>query len=143
MKIIKKIGKWLLIITSGILTLILVFLLIIRVNSTGKEEPFKDENGKIIPNSIAVIEDKVINGAPQRLTIRGKDVNNPVLVKVHGGPGYPHIPPMYRILGIDLEDLFVVCYWDQRGSGSAYTPDIPDSTITLPQIVDDGLEAEV
>ena len=140
MKILKKIGKWLLIITSGILTLILVLLLIIRVNSTGKEEPFKDENGKIIPNSIAVIEDKVINGAPQRLTIRGKDVNNPVLLKVHGGPGYPHIPPMYRILGIDLEDLFVVCYWDQRGSGPAYSPDIPDSTLTLPQIVDDGLE---
>jgi pimeloyl-ACP methyl ester carboxylesterase len=139
-RVLKSIGKWFLFLLGGIIGLVLILVLIIRINSTGREEPFKDENGKIIPNSIAVIEDKVINGAPQRLTIRGKDVNNPVLLKVHGGPGYPHIPPMYRILGIDLEDLFVVCYWDQRGSGPAYTPDIPDSTLTLPQIVYDGLE---
>ena len=140
MKIIKKIGKWLLIITISILTLILVLLLIIRINSTGVEEPFLDENGKEIPNSIAVIEQPVMNGAPQRLTIRGKDINNPVLLRVHGGPGSTYLPALFQLTGIDLEDLFVVCYWDQRGSGPAYTPDIPDSTITLPQIVDDGLE---
>jgi len=139
-KVLNKIFKGILIVVSAILSLILVILLIIRYNSKAIEEPFTDENGKIIPNSIAVIEDPLINGVPQRLTIRGTDINNPILLKVHGGPGYSFTPPMYRILGNQVEDHFVVCYWDQRGSGPAYTTDIPDSTITLPQIVDDGLE---
>jgi len=82
----------------------------------------------------------VINGAPQRLTIRGKDIKNPVLLRVHGGPGSPAPPAALKAFNIDLEDIFTVCYWDQRGSGLAYQENIPDSTITLNQIVDDGLE---
>ena len=140
MKIIKKIGKWLLYIIGSIIALFLVLLLIIRINSTGKEEPFLDEHGNVLANSIAVIEQPIMNGVVQRLVIRGKDVSKPVLLRVHGGPGSTYVPPFFQVAGIDMEDLFVVCYWDQRGSGPAYTPDIPDSTITLPQIVDDGLE---
>ena len=80
----------------------------------------------------------VINGAPQRVTIRGKDINNPVLLRVTGGPG-ALTPAANKVIGIDLEDLFTVCYWDQRGAGPAYNSSIPDSTITLDQIVEDGL----
>ncbi|WP_338357396.1 alpha/beta hydrolase [Yeosuana marina] len=143
MKILKKIGKWILFLLGGIIGIILIVLLIIRINSSGVEEPFLDEHSEVLPNSIAMHEDKIINGVPQRLTIRGKDINNPVLLQVHGGPG-GHMPPvLHRLLNIDLEDLFTVCYWEQRGSGSAYylhADKIPDSTITLKQIVDDGLE---
>jgi len=140
MKLLKKIGKWILIIIGGVISLLLIFLLIIRINSSGVEEPFLDESSDIIPNSIAVHEDMVINGAPQRVTIRGKDKNNPVLLRVHGGPGSPYPPAISKIFGFDLEDLFTVCYWEQRGAGLAYTDSIPDSTITLDQIVNDGLE---
>ena len=140
MKLLKKIGKWLLYLLGSIVALILILLLIIRINSTGVEEPFLDANGNELPNSIAVIEQPVMNGAVQRLVIRGKDISKPVLLRVHGGPGSTYLPPFFQVAGIDMEDLFVVCYWDQRGSGPAYTPDIPDSSITLPQIVDDGLE---
>jgi len=139
MEILKKVGKWLLYILSGIIALILVLLLVIRINSTGVEEPFLDENGNGLPNSIAYHEDMIINGAPQRVTIRGKDLNNPVLLRVTGGPGGFHTPAAYKVFGVDLEDLFTVCYWDQRGAGPAYNSSIPDSTITLDQIVKDGL----
>jgi pimeloyl-ACP methyl ester carboxylesterase len=139
-RVLKSIGKWFLISLGGIVGLILIFLLLIRINSTGKEKPFLDEHGNVLANSIAVIEHPVINGVPQRLVIRGKDIRKPVLLRVHGGPGSTYLPPLFQLAGNDLEDLFVVCYWDQRGSGPAYTPDIPDSTLTLPQIVDDGLE---
>lgn len=139
MKILKKIGKWLLYILSGIITLILVLLLVIRINSTGVEEPFLDGHGDILPNSVTYHEDMVINGAPQRVTIRGKDINNPVLLRVTGGPGSFHMPAANKIFGVDLEDLFTVCYWDQRGAGPAYNSSIPDSTLTLEQIVNDGL----
>ncbi len=140
MKIIKKIAKWFLFLLSGIVAAISIILLIIQINSDGVQEPFLDAQGKVLPNSIAMHEDRVINGAPQRLTIRGKDMNNPVLLRVHGGPGSPFPVAALKIFGVDLEDLFTVCYWDQRGSGLAYKGNIPDSTITLNHIVDDGLE---
>ena len=138
-KILKTIGKGMLFLVSGVIAFILVLLLIVRMNSTGVPDPVKDEKGKIIPGSISVIEDREINGIVQRLSIRGVDTLNPVLLRVHGGPGAPHIPPFYQLMNCDLEDLFTVCYWDQRGSGFAYTPETPDESITLPQIVDDGL----
>ncbi len=119
MKILKKIGKWFLVLLGAFIAFILVVLLIIRINSSGNEEPFLDEKGNVLPNSIAMHEDMLINGAPQRITIRGKDKNNPVLLIVHGGPGYPFLPVFYKLTGADLEDIFTVCYWDQRGSGLA------------------------
>ena len=131
MKILKKIGKWFLVLLGAFIAFILVVLLIIRINSSGNEEPFLDEKGNVLPNSIAMHEDMIINGVSQRITIRGKDKNNPVLLIVHGGPGAPILPVVYKITGVDLEDLFTVCYWDQRGSGLAYNDSIPDSSITL------------
>src|SRR5210317_252207 len=139
MKILRKLGKWILILIGSIISLILIILLIIRINSSGVEEPFLGENGNVLPNSIAYHEDMVINGAPQRVTVRGKDINNPVLLRVTGGPGAFHYPAANKIIGNDLEDLFTVCYWDQRGAGPAYNSSIPESTITLDQIVEDGL----
>ncbi len=140
MKILKKIGKWTLVLLGTIVGFILILLLIVRINSSGIEEPFMDENGELIPNSIAMHEDMIINDVPQRITIRGKDLTNPVLLIVHGGPGAPILPVVYRLTGIDLEDIFTVCYWDQRGSGLAYNDSIPDSSITLNHIVHDGIE---
>lgn len=139
MNTLKKVGKWLLYLIGLIIAFVLIVLVIIKINSTGQEEPFVDENGDVVANSIAMHKDIDINGVPQRITIRGSDVDNPVLLRVHGGPGSASPPVLSRINGFDLEDLFTVCYWEQRGSGLAYTPDIADATITLEQIVDDGL----
>ena len=140
MKILKKTGKWFLVLFGILIGIILVLLLIIRINSSGNEEPFLDKEGNILPNSIAMHKDMTLNGVPQRITIRGKDVNNPVLLIVHGGPGAPIFPVIYKLTGAALEDIFTVCYWEQRGSGLAYNDGIPESSITLNQIVDDGLE---
>ncbi len=125
---------------GAIVGIILILLLIIQINSSGNEEPFLDGQGNVLPNSIAMHENMTLNGVPQRVTIRGKDMNNPILLMVHGGPGAPILPVFYKLLNVDLEDLFTVCYWEQRGSGLAYNDSIPDSSITLNQIVDDGLE---
>lgn len=140
-KIIRRIGKWLLIVVGSLIGFIGIILLLIRLYSPGKEEAITGKNGQILPHSIAMHEDRMINGVPQRLTIRGNDIRNPVLLVVHGGPGQPWPPVLYHLTHIDLEDLFTVCYWEQRGSGSAYfahPEEIPDSTVTLDQIVEAG-----
>jgi hypothetical protein len=119
MKTLIKVGKWLLYIIGGILAFMLIVLIIVKINSSGVEEPFLDENGDVIANIIAMHEDIEINGVSQRITIRGRDMSNPVLLRVHGGSGSATPPIISKIKGFDLEDIFTVCYWEQRGSGSA------------------------
>lgn len=139
-KTFKKIGKFILL-TLGLMALLIGMLLaVVLINSGEKPEPIVDKNGEFLPNSIAIIKDTIINGAMQRLTIRGQDINNPILLRVHGGPGQPHAPQAFRSVGIDLEDLFTVCYWDQRGAGPAYFKEkTPDSLINKDAIIQDGL----
>ena len=116
MKIIKKIAKIFLYLVLGIIGIFLILLFVIWISSPSEEPKFKNESGDIVENSIAEIEDREINGVAQRLVIRGKDISNPILLRVHGGPGLSHFPPIYRHFNTSLEDAFIVCYWDQRGS---------------------------
>jgi pimeloyl-ACP methyl ester carboxylesterase len=136
---IRKIFRVLLYVIGSVIALFAVLLIIIRINSSGKAEPVKNANGDTPPNSIAIIKDTVINGMAQRLTIRGHDRSNPVLLRVHGGPGKLEPPQAYRATNIDLEEFFTVCYWDQRGVGPAFDPSIDDPKYTIEQIVQDGL----
>jgi pimeloyl-ACP methyl ester carboxylesterase len=61
-----------------------------------------------------------------------------VLLVVHGGPGMPdyvlteEYPP-------ELEDLFTVVWWDQRGAGLSYDPNIPAESMTIEQYISDTL----
>lgn len=131
MKFIKNLA---LIITA----LILIVLLFLVLVSPQKTKPFLDKNGSILENSIAEIRDIEINGIKQRILIRGKDLSNPVLLHLHGGPGGPDRPLMNK--NNNLEDIFTVCYWDQRGAGASYSSDIPLETMTQSQFINDGIE---
>jgi hypothetical protein len=50
-------------------------------------EPFRDQDGRIRPRSVATMEMETIGGIPQSLWFRGMDVDNPALILLHGGPG--------------------------------------------------------
>ena len=78
-----------------------------------------------------------VNGDEQHLLIRGKDVENPILLFLHGGPG---MPMMYlaHTFQDELEQHFVVVHWDQRSSGKSWK-DEPDTTsINIRQYLDDA-----
>ena len=70
--------------------------------------------------------------------IKGKDINNPVLLFVHGGPGMPEYWLTQRY-PTGLEDHFTVVWWEQRGAGLSYSPDIPPATMTAEQFVADTI----
>ncbi len=60
-----------------------------------------------------------LGGQEQYLLIRGKDVSNPVLVWLHGGPSSPDSFVNYTFQKY-LVDEYTVVNWDQRGCGRTY-----------------------
>lgn len=60
-----------------------------------------------------------INGIRQYLHIRGKNLKNPVLLILHGGPGSP-MTAMAHGFQYDWEDKYTVVEWDQRQAGKTY-----------------------
>jgi len=105
-KVSKRIGYNI----GRIVTFAVIVLIIIRINSSGEEESFRDENGEVAVNGIAMHETIDINGVPQRNTMRGRDVGNHALLRVHGGSGSAVPPVNPGINGFDLIDLSTPCY---------------------------------
>lgn len=87
-------------------------------------------------NSIATINSVEIGGIDQCVMIRGADVSKPILLFLHGGPGYSQIS-YARKYQSELEENFIVVNWDQRGSGKSYSPSIDKDTMTVEQFVAD------
>lgn len=90
-------------------------------------------------NSVACIEKVYIGEMEQFIMVRGKDVSKPLLLFLHGGPGYPQIS-YARKYQEKLENEFIVVNWDQRGSGMSYSNDVPKNTMNREQFVKDTIE---
>ena len=57
----------------------------------GSTPPFRTLTGEILPGSIAEIAYLRLGGLDQWVMIRGESVANPLLILVHGGPGFPEL----------------------------------------------------
>ncbi len=76
----------------------------------------------------------------QWISIRGLNRANPVLLFIHGGPGYPTMPMSWAFQK-PWEDFFTVVQWDQRGVGKNWANAHHKTlapTITLEQLVADA-----
>lgn len=125
-----------------ILSILVCFLLaigILLIYSPGNSEPFMDENGKPMKGSISEKVFTQIGGIQQGMFIKGKDLRNPVLLYLHGGPAFPNYFLMEKF-NPGLEDHFTVCYWEQRGGGLSYHPGIPHESMTFEQLASDTIE---
>jgi pimeloyl-ACP methyl ester carboxylesterase len=79
-----------------------------------------------------------INGVPQGMFIKSRDVNHPVLLFLHGGPGMPEYF-LTQKYPTGLEEDFTVVWWDRRGAGLSYRPHNPRETMTVEQSIADTL----
>ena len=79
-----------------------------------------------------------IGGLKQAISIRGDNKNNPVMVYLHGGPGYPLFPfePLQESM-LRLERQFTMVYWEQRGTGKSFNWRIPRRSMNIEQFVED------
>ena len=120
----------------GLLVCLFIFLLI---KSPGKPEQYLDNIGKPIVGSISEKTFVIIGGVKQGMFIRSKNLNNPILLYVHGGPAFPNyfLIDKYKP---ELEDYFTVCYWEQRGGGLSYTPEVSLRSMNFKQLASDAIE---
>jgi pimeloyl-ACP methyl ester carboxylesterase len=100
---------------------------------------FKDAKGRILENSIATIESIRLGEVDQTIMIRGKDMSHPILLFLHGGPGWAQIG-YARHVQSELEKHFIVVNWDQRGSGKSQSNEIRGTGMTIEQLVQDAGE---
>lgn len=133
----RKVRQIMLIAISIILAFIVILAGVLLLMSPGKQTPFTDDNGATLEGSLSEKIYVDINGVKQAMFIKSKDATHPVLLFLHGGmPEYF----LTRRYPTGLEDQFTVVWWEQRGSGIAYNPDIPRDTLTHEQLVSDTIE---
>lgn len=117
------------------------FLLIIfnasifSYNSTFSPASIKPSTTK----NIYSLEQVNLGGVRQTILITGKDSSKPLLLFVHGGPGFTEIA-LVRKYNRELDKYFIVVNWDQRGTNLSYDPAIPTATMSMDQIVSDAHE---
>jgi len=88
--------------------------------------------------SISMLGQVEINGAGHEVMIRGADLNNPLIIFVHGGPGCSEIPYVRKYQEA-LERNFTIVHYDQRGSGKSYHFFEDYSNLTTDLLADDLL----
>ncbi|PKP09909.1 MAG: alpha/beta hydrolase [Bacteroidetes bacterium HGW-Bacteroidetes-4] len=71
----------------------------------------------------------------QAVTIRGQNADNPVLIHLHGGPGYPLYPFINDLQ--PLEEYFTLVYWEQRGTAKSFSKNLPESSMTTDTLLRD------
>ena len=93
--------------------------------------------GNTSANPISELIEVNINGKEEWISIRGKDIDNPILLFLAGGPGGTQLGAVRRNLAA-LEDNFVVVNWEQAGSGKSYNV-MPTKDITIDTYINDGI----
>jgi len=78
----------------------------------------------VTPDGIERMQAVRIGGIDQWITVRGTDRRNPILLMIHGGPGYVSMPTSWYFQR-GWEDYFTVVQWDQRGAGKTYAANDP------------------
>jgi proline iminopeptidase len=96
----------------------------------------------LTPDGIERLEQVRIGGIEQWVSVRGVDRRNPVLLYIHGGPGYVSMPMSWWSTR-GWEEYFTVIQWDQRAAGKTYLLNDRESiaaTLTNERMVADAEE---
>jgi proline iminopeptidase len=112
-------------------------LLISACNNTDNKQV--DTIPSLAADSSALPQYVELGGLQQAIRVAGTDLSHPVLLLLHGGPGFTEMA-LFAEYNKELEKKFIVVNWDQRGAGLSYSPDIPRSTMNIEQFINDAHE---
>ena len=136
---INPIKRMLQIIFSIALAFFLIITSILLIYSPGKIEQYLDDRGNPITGTISEKTFIKIGAVKQGMFIRSKNINNPVLLYVHGGPAFPNYFLIDKFQP-GLEDYFTVCYWEQRGGGLSYSSEVTLESMNFNQLASDAID---
>lgn len=125
---IKKIFK-----ITGIVIASLI-IIVLAAHFIGRAVNNRTPNGGI--NKSFYVE---INGTKQWINIYGKDIKNPVLLYLHGGPGSATSSVDYAFTR-QWADVYTIVTWDQRNCGKSYDKDNNGTELTYELFMEDGKE---
>jgi pimeloyl-ACP methyl ester carboxylesterase len=134
--LLRKAGRIMWIAAIILLAAVVLLAGLLLAMSPGKPAQYLDANGQPLANSLSEKMRVNINGVEQGMFIKSRNVDNPVLLFVHGGPGMPEYW-LTRWYPTGLEEYFTVVWWEQRGAGLSYSPDIPPESMTAEQFIAD------
>lgn len=80
-----------------------------------------------------------LGGEKQYVEITGTSSTNPVLLFIHGGPGWPQTPHL-RYFNADLTKSTILVAWEQSGCGKSFMTNPNPKNLSLEQIVSDAHE---
>src|SRR5712691_12338012 len=108
----------------------------VRLKNPGTTPAFLAADGSVLAGSIAETAFLRLGGIDQWIMIRGESRANPILVLVHGGPGFPETS-FFRCFNSSLEKTFTVVYWEQRGAGRSFIPNLSEADMKIERFVSD------
>jgi len=122
----------------------LIILLVLLVVSVTMIYPaiIRQANRIESPPGIDTMEIVEIDGISQVLHFRGQNVENPVVLVLHGGPGNSDMPMLHNYQ-FELEHYFTFVRWDQRNAGRTFFLNDPEEvleTLTFERVVRDAYE---
>jgi proline iminopeptidase len=134
-----RITKWVGLVGAALILLLVSSAFVwrlIRQHSISQARAIHDAHG------VDSLERVRIGGIDQWIQVRGQDVDNPILLFVHGGPGVAFIPLAGSFQG-PWEKHFTVVQWDQRGAGKTFASndsELQRNTLTISRMQQDALE---
>jgi pimeloyl-ACP methyl ester carboxylesterase len=137
--VIKKIFKYVGIVVVCLIVVVLSSALLYRKYLQHK---IAEQRAITSPSGINSLEAVRIGGIDQWIEVRGQNVNNPILLFIHGGPGVAFIP-MAGAFQDPWEKYFTVVQWDQRGAGKTYASndkELQHRTMNVPQMEQDTID---
>lgn len=114
----------------------IIFIFILACNNADKahHEPATGKGNEINEKSYISL-----GGEEQYVEITGASDKNPVLLFIHGGPGWPQTPHL-RYFNADLAKSVVLVAWEQSGCGKSYMKNPSPKNLTKEQIINDAHE---
>ncbi len=80
-----------------------------------------------------------LGGEKQYVEMTGASEELPVLLFLHGGPGWPQTPHL-RYFNADLADEMILVSWDQAGCGQSFLQNPNPKNLSPESLVDDAHE---
>lgn len=90
----------------------------------------------IFAEPIDLFEDIIIAGTRHRILIQTDNTENPLVLYLHGGPGYSSVLESNCYAG-RLRQNCIFVQWDQKGTGYSYNENIDSSAMSMANFVED------